>query len=233
MKYSAFIHQRGVGLIELLVALTLSIIIILAMLRAFVVTGKVTATASQGARTDSSLMLGLITTDRILQGIGYNLVDTTQGYGVNFQVFAEDGTALNKGQVGKILVWKITSDKCQALVSKANSLKIFGESEGYDCTSLAQPSETTSSREIIQNNSVGLTNNNNQIGRIDIKVQDAASPCFPFGIADQTVAASTSTEVETTQGGKYQVVLIAHPYAASTESTSEPIQNITCLFNFK
>lgn len=55
--------QRGVTLIEILIALTLSIIIILAMLRAFVTTGKVTAEASLGAQTDSGLMLGLIATD--------------------------------------------------------------------------------------------------------------------------------------------------------------------------
>ena len=59
------------SLIEILIALALSIIIILAMLRAFVTTGKVTAEASLGAKVDGHIMLGLIATDRILQGVGY------------------------------------------------------------------------------------------------------------------------------------------------------------------
>lgn len=56
--HSLKLSQRGFTLIEILIALTLSIIIILAMLRAFVTTGKVTAEASLGAQSDSSMMLG-------------------------------------------------------------------------------------------------------------------------------------------------------------------------------
>ncbi|WP_291334917.1 hypothetical protein [Acinetobacter sp. UBA801] len=224
--YHLKFSQRGISLIEILIALALSIIIILAMLRAFVTTGKVTAEASLGAKVDSHIMLGLIATDRILQGIGYGLINPTSS---DFAVLDSNGTTVSLGAVGKYLVWKISNTHCQALYSHQNGLYLYGKTDvGYACSSLAKPADSTIKELLIQvdhsalNNS-GVGNTNNKIGEIDIKVQSVAPGCSPFGIKGHSGVGL----------GKYQAVLLANTYAASTDSTPRTIQNITCLFNFK
>ena len=116
--------QRGVSLLEILIALALSIIIIiiiiiiLAMLRAFVTTGKVTAESSLGAKVDSSMMLGFIAADRILQGMGFGLTNTNAGYGTNFQVLDQDGTAVNLDSTSKKATGKFWSGNFQIHIAK-------------------------------------------------------------------------------------------------------------------
>jgi len=218
--------QRGVTLIEILIALALSIIIILAMLRAFVTTGKVTTEASLGAKVDSHIMLGLIATDRILQGVGYGLISPTNA---DFSVLDSDGDAVALNTAGKYLVWKISNTHCQALYSHQNGLYLYGKTDvGYSCSSLAKPADTIAKELLIQidhsalSNS-GVGNTNNKIGEIDIKVQSVTGGCSPFGIKGNSGGSL----------GKYQAILLANTYAASTDSTARTIQNVTCLFNFK
>ncbi|NNH00377.1 hypothetical protein [Acinetobacter sp. ANC 5414] len=218
--------QRGISLIEILIALALSIIIILAMLRAFVTTGKVTTEASLGAKVDSHIMLGLIATDRILQGLGYGLTNPTAA---DFAILDENGDAVTLGQAGKFLVWKISTTHCQALQSHTSGLYLYGKTDvGYSCSSLAKPADTIAKEPLIQidhsalSNS-GVGNTNNKIGEIDIKVQSVTGGCSPFGITGDS----------STPLGKYHVTLLANTYAASTDSTARTIQNVTCLFNFK
>ncbi|NNH88239.1 hypothetical protein [Acinetobacter terrae] len=218
--------QRGISLIEILIALALSIIIILAMLRAFVTTGKVTTEASLGAKVDSHIMLGLIATDRILQGLGYGLTNPTAA---DFSVLDEDGDAVVLGQAGKFLVWKISTTHCQALQSHTSGLYLYGKTDvGYSCSSLAKPADTISKELLIQIdhtalNSSGIANTTNKIGGIDIKVEQVTGGCSPFG-----VKGDSSMPL-----GKYQVTLLANTYAASTDSSARTVKNITCLFNFK
>ncbi|WP_326519348.1 prepilin-type N-terminal cleavage/methylation domain-containing protein [Acinetobacter sp. CAAS 2-6] len=217
------LSQRGVSLIEILIALLLSVIVILAMLRAFITTGKVTAESSLGARTDSNIMLGFIAADRILQGVGFLLDDTSAGYGTNFKVFDQDGVAVNLNQDGKYLVWKISSLKCQALQSDANGLLFYGHGHGYDCSSgLAKPANTDVKERLIQINSNAISNisNNNNIGEINLKIKQVN--CTPFGVKNDLGAV-----------GKYQAVLTANIYAGSSNSSATIISNVTCLYNFK
>src|SRR5690606_34324502 len=96
--------QQGFTLVELLIALVLSIIIILAMLRAFAITGIVTAESSVGAQLDGDLMLGLVATDRILQGIGFDVNSP------KIKVFAG-----NESDASEWLMWNISAERCQAL----------------------------------------------------------------------------------------------------------------------
>ena len=224
------LSQRGFSLIEILIALTLSIIIILAMLRAFATTGKVTAEASLGAKVDSQIILGLITVDRLLQGLGYGMTNPTHA---NFKVLNAAGSEVADGQPGKILVWKISATHCRALQSNEKGLYLYGVTDaGYDCsgTGLVKPDEDDddiSKEPLIQINQEALTNSGianatNKIGTINIKAQQVAG-CSPFGVKSDAGALL----------GKYQVVITAHPYAASTDSTARTIENITCLFNFK
>ena len=208
--------QRGISLIEILIALALSIIIILAMLRAFVTTGKVTTEASLGAKVDSHIMLGLIATDRILQGLGYGLTNPTAA---DFAILDENGDAVTLGQAGKFLVWKISTTHCQALQSHTSGLYLYGKTEPAD--TIAKEPLIQIDHSALSNSGVG--NTNNKIGEIDIKVQSVTGGCSPFGITGDS----------STPLGKYQVTLLANTYAASTDSTARTIQNVTCLFNFK
>lgn len=222
--------QRGVSLLEILIAMALSIIIILAMLRAFVTTGKVTAESSLGAKVDSSMMLGFIAADRILQGMGFGLTNTNVGYGTNFQVLDQDGNTVNldstsKKATGKFLVWKFSDTHCQALQSHSNGLYFYGKNTGYSCSGLAKPVDTLAKELLIQIESAlgtsGISNSTNKIGEINIEVQEI-SGCLPFGVKNSS-----------SSGGKYQVVLTAKTYAASSATSAKTISNVTCLFNFK
>lgn len=219
--YSLKFSQRGISLIEILIALALSIIIILAMLRAFVTTGKVTAEASLGAKVDSSIMLGLIATDRILQGIGYGI--NAPALNTTFKVhrFNNDPT-----KDIEYLVWKIPAGTCQSLkVSQNNGLYFYGKNSGYACADLDVKSGGTAEPLIFIDNAIndsGISNNINKIGSIKIEVQTVTG-CSPFGIKNESV----------TSLGKYQVLLTANIYAASTDSTARTIRNVTCLFNIK
>ncbi|NNH77872.1 prepilin-type N-terminal cleavage/methylation domain-containing protein [Acinetobacter sp. ANC 5380] len=228
--------QRGMTLIEILIALALSIIIILAMLRAFVTTGKVTAEASLGAKVDSNIMLGLIATDRILQGVGYSI----NNHVPKAYAFSNDVSNI------EYLVWKISDNKCRALRNyKAtdsnadNGLYIYGtEDTGYSCDdSLNKPDLTTNpaptaERLIRIENTIltsGISDASNKIGAIKIELDtlNDSQRCMPFG-----AKYSLNTGEIAPVGGKYQVAITVNTYAASTD-TPKPIRNVTCLFNFK
>lgn len=222
--------QRGVSLLEILIAMALSIIIILAMLRAFITTGKVTAESSLGAKVDSSMTLGFIAADSILQGMGFGITNTNAGYGTNFQVLDSEGNTVNldstsKKAAGKFLVWKVSDTDCQVLQSHSNGLYFYGKNTGYSCSSLAKPADTLAKELLIQVESTlsssGISNNTNNIGEINIQVQEI-SGCLPFGVKNST-----------SSGGKYQVLLTAKTYAASSATSAKTISNVTCLVNFK
>ncbi|MGX9608313.1 PulJ/GspJ family protein [Acinetobacter sp. T63] len=231
--HSLKLSQRGFTLIEILIALTLSIIIILAMLRAFVTTGKVTAEASLGAQSDSSMMLGLIATDRILQGIGFG---DTSSYGTNLKAYKleENGSdtynvTASSTDNAEYLVWKVATDKCQALRNASNGLLLYGKGTGYDCTNLSKPNVTTDPVErLIQINDAvqniqfeASKAAGNKIGAMTIRV--IQNNCWPFGIVNDADL----------DPGKYQIIITTNTYAASTESAAHRIENTTCLFNFK
>lgn len=225
--------QRGFTLIEILIALTLSIIIILAMLRAFVTTGKVTAEASLGAQSDSSMMLGLIATDRILQGIGFG---DTSSYDTNLKAykFAENGSdtynlTASSTDNAEYLVWKVAANKCQALRNASNGLLLYGKGTGYDCTNLSKPDvENDTVDRLIQINDAvqniqfeAAKTSDKKIGAMTIKV--IQKDCWPFGIVNDADL----------DPGKYQIIITTNTYAASTETAPQKIENTTCLFNFK
>lgn len=231
--HSLKLSQRGFTLIEILIALTLSIIIILAMLRAFVTTGKVTAEASLGAQSDSSMMLGLIATDRILQGIGFG---DTSSYGTNLKAYKleENGSdtynvTASSTDNAEYLVWKVATNKCQALRNASNGLLLYGKGTGYDCTNLSKPNVTTDPVErLIQINDAvqniqfeASKAAGNKIGAMTIKV--IQKDCWPFGIVNDADL----------DPGKYQIIITTNTYAASTETATQKIENTTCLFNFK
>ena len=177
-------------LIEILIALTLSIIIILAMLRAFVTTGKVTAEASLGAQSDSGMMLGLIATDRILQGIGFG---DSSSYDTNLKAYKFEDNGSDTYNVtasstdnAEYLVWMVGANKCQALRNASNGLLLYGKGMGYDCTNLSKPNVTTDPVErLIQINDAvqniqfeASKATENKIGAMSIKV--IQKNCFTF-----------------------------------------------------
>ncbi|WP_168400343.1 PulJ/GspJ family protein [Acinetobacter indicus] len=234
--HSLKLSQRGFTLIEILIALTLSIIIILAMLRAFVTTGKVTAEASLGAQSDSSMMLGLIATDRILQGIGFG---DTPNYGTSFKAYKFIGAdssdtynvTTNSSDNAEYLVWAVGANKCQALRNASNGLLLYGKGAGYSCTDLSKPDlddDSVSVERLIQINDAvqniqfeASKAAGNKIGAMTIKV--IQNNCWPFGIVNDADL----------DPGKYQIIITTNTYAASTETATQKIENTTCLFNFK
>ena len=212
--------QKGVSLIELLIAMTLAIIIVLAMSRVFITTGKLTAESSLGAGTDSTLMLGLISIDKIMQSIGYDSA-TPLAYGTNFAVLATDGTLVAKGTAGPIFVWK-TGSNCQALANETNGLNLYAS---YSCSGTTIPSTGASKTLLmpIKSANTAIKNSTNRIGEFEFKVSDATN-CTPFGIINSNPAVSGLV-------GKFTVEATAYSYAASSDSVARPIRNTTCLLN--
>ncbi|NWK60891.1 prepilin-type N-terminal cleavage/methylation domain-containing protein [Acinetobacter sp. SwsAc2] len=214
------LSQKGVTLIELLIAMTLAIIIILAMSRVFITIGKMTAESSLGAGTDSSLMLGLISIDKIMQSIGYDAA-TPLVYGTNFAVRAANGTLITKGTAGPIFVWK-SGAICQALANETDGLNLYSS---YSCSEAIVPSTGATKTLLMPIKSANTTikNSNNRIGEFEFKVSDATN-CTPFGIINSNPAVSGLV-------GKFTIEVTAYSYAASSDSVARQIRNTTCLLN--
>lgn len=213
--------QKGVSLIELLIAMTLSIIIVLAMTRVFITTGKMTAESSLGAGTDSTLMLVLISIDKIMQSIGFGAT-TPLAYKSNFVVLNADGSQVEKNveNGGPIFVWK-TGSTCQALANETDGLNFY---TGYSCTTgLPQPSGVKTLLMPIKTKDTSIKNSTNLVGEFDFKVQDATN-CTPFGIINSNPAVSGLV-------GKYTVEVTAYSYTTSNDGAKSPIHNTTCLLN--
>lgn len=212
--------QKGVSLIELLIAMTLAIIIVLAMSRVFITTGKLTAESSLGAGTDSMLMLGLISIDKMMQSIGYDSA-TPLVYGTNFAVRAADGTLIAKGTAGPIFVWK-SGTTCQAFANETDGLNIYSS---YSCTGPTIPSTGATKTLLmpIKSTNTSIKNSTNRIGEFEFKVNDATN-CTPFGIINSNPAVSGLV-------GKYTIEMTAYSYAASSDTVARPIRNTTCLLN--
>jgi|SRR5690606_10709746 prepilin-type N-terminal cleavage/methylation domain-containing protein len=221
--------QQGFTLVELLIALALSIVIILAMLRAFAITGKVTAESSVGAQLDGGLMLGLVATDRILQGIGFD-VDSPK-----IQFFAG-----NEADASDWLIWNISAERCQALYNfkdktkaKDDGLYLIGAETGFECEpeSLARPTDVEGLSEVqsliminraLEN--AEIANTINKIGDLSLSLRalSASQKCLPFGV-----------QYDVSQpGGKYEVVITANAYAGSV-AEPKPLKNVTCLYNLR
>ena len=227
--------QQGMSLIEIMVALTLSLVIILAILRAYVSLGYVSAETTRGASIDANIMKGLIVADRILQGVGYNMTVPTDSYGSTndklIQAYA-GATAITVSDIdtteADALVWKLSSGNCQALKSTGKSLIYYlgTGSAGYSCTTLALPSTTTPppSQTLISTAPDMPSTVHSDVGKISLKVTKLTGShiCTPFGVTNTTATAT---------GGKYYVEVKANIYATSTSSTLSALSNSTCLFN--
>ena len=224
--------QQGMSLIEIMVALTISLVIILAILRAYVSLGYVSAETTRGASIDANMMKGLIVADRILQGVGYNTVAPTDSYGSAsdklIQAYDTAGTATALNTDAAAIVWKLSSGNCQALKSAGKSLIYYlgTDGAGYSCTTLALPTSptTTPSQTLISTAPDMPSTVNSGVGNISLKVTKLTGSkiCTPFGVMNTTATAS---------GGKYYVEVKANIYATSTSSTLPTLSNSTCLFN--
>lgn len=212
--------QKGVSLIELLIAMTLAIIIVLAMSRVFITVGKLTAESSLGAGTDSTLMLGLLSIDRMMQSIGYDST-TPLVYGTNFAVRAANGTLITKGTSGPIFVWK-SSTNCQALANETDGLNFYSS---YSCSGPTVPSTGAPKTLLmpIKSTNTSIKNSTNRVGEFEFKVSDVTN-CTPFGIINSNPAVNGLV-------GKYTVEVTAYSYAASNDTVARPTHNTTCLLN--
>ena len=170
--------QQGMSLIEIMVALTISLVIILAILRAYVSLGYVSAETTRGASIDANIMKGLIVADRILQGVGYNMTAPTDSYGNSsdklIQAYDTAGTATALNTDAAAIVWKLSSGNCQALKSEGKSLIYYlgTGGAGYSCTTLALPSTTTPppSQTLISTAATMPSTVHSDVGKISLKV---------------------------------------------------------------
>lgn len=221
-------QQRGMSLIEIMIALAISLIVILAILRAYVSVGHVSAETMRGAAIDANIMKGLLIADRILQGAGYNTTaaaSPSYGNASGKLIQAYSGTtAVTVNIAADTIVWKLSSGYCQALKSTNKSLVYYGGA-GYSCTGPALPATSLQpSQTLISTSPPMATNVSTTVGDISLKVIELASGvvCTPFGVKSPSAMPS---------GGKYYVQIDAKIYATSTSSTASTISNSTCLFN--
>jgi prepilin-type N-terminal cleavage/methylation domain-containing protein len=227
MKNKLF-SQKGLSLVEVLVVLLLFTVISLAILRAYISVAHVAGDSASGAKTDSSVMFGLATADKILQGAGYGAnSDTTSSYGTTLRAYDSNGTAVTTGTAAASLVWKSDTSTCQALIisNRDNPLSssstthtgsgLFYYGAGYSCSSLALPSSTST-----ETPTVIIPVSDTNVAMASLKVITSSS-CNPYSVTNTL-----------TNGGAYAVVLTANVYAGSG-TTQNQVNNQTCLFNFR
>ncbi|MHA3059775.1 prepilin-type N-terminal cleavage/methylation domain-containing protein [Acinetobacter sp. ANC 4636] len=229
MKNKMF-SQKGFSLIEVLIVLLIFTVIALAILRAYVSVVHVAGNSSAGAKSDSSVMFGLATADKILQGIGYGANSSvTSSYGTTLTAYDSSGTQVAVGTAGSSLVWKSDTSTCQALIisNKDNPLStsstatthtgsgLFYYGAGYSCSSLALPASTSTETPTIL---VPVSDTN--LAMASLKVITTTN-CNPYSVSNSL-----------NNGGAYAVILTANVYAGSG-TTQNQVNNQTCLFNFR
>ncbi|MHA3051698.1 prepilin-type N-terminal cleavage/methylation domain-containing protein [Acinetobacter sp. ANC 4640] len=234
--------QKGFSLIEVLVVLLIFTVIALAILRAYVSVVHVAGDSSTGAKSDSGVMFGLATADRILQGAGYNVekpsgVSTSYGTVLRAYKYSTSSTAplkrdpVNTGVSGDSLAWQSGTTTCQALIISKQDDPLTSSSKphtynglfyytDYDCsTGLALPTSGTSTV-IIAPNDIKPAMESLQV--------ITATNCNPYNVTNSL-----------SNGGAYAVILTANVYAGtttgttSTASNQNTVNNQTCLFNFR
>lgn len=223
--------QKGFSLIEVLIVLLIFTVIALAILRAYVSVVHVAGNSSAGAKSDSSVMFGLATADRILQGAGYGANSSvTSSYGTTLAAYNSSGTQVSVGTAGSSLVWKSDTSTCQALIisNKDNPLStsssatthtgsgLFYYGAGYSCSSLALPTSSTTT----ETPTILVPVSDTNLAMASLKVTTTTN-CNPYNVTNSL-----------TNGGAYAVVLTANVYAGSG-TTQNTVNNQTCLFNFR
>jgi len=226
-----FTSQKGFSLIEILIALLISTVIALAILRAYVTTIHTVGNSANGAKSDGNVIFGFATAERILQGAGFGVASPSTGssYGQTLQAY-KDGAAVELNAVADSLVWRSGAGLCQALIisNRDNPLNVnsathtgsglyyYGGTSAYSCSNLSLPSST--STEVPQ---VLVPFNDINTSLVSLRVNGTAS-CTPYGISNTVNNGS----------GAYSVLLTANVYAGSGQ-TQNTVTNRTCLFNFK
>lgn len=247
MKNKIF-SQKGFSLVEVLIVLLIFTVVALAILRAYVSVVHVAGDSSAGAKSDSGVMFGLATADKILQGSGFGAnSDTTSSYGKTLAIYNDAGnmvstTGVSVGKAsdpnrsGGSLVWKSDTSTCQALTLSNKDNPIDTSSNvtthtynglfyyaDYSCTSgLALPTAST-----VGTTTIIIAPNDIKPTIESLKVITATN-CNPYNITNTL-----------TNGGAYAVILTANVYAGtttgttSTAPTQNTVNNQTCLFNFR
>lgn len=211
--------ESGFTLIELMISLVLSLISVVALMAVYKTTAKSAAEASFAANIDGQIALGLLASDRILQGAGYDVASGTGSYGNFIQVYNNTTSATlgGSGAFGTAVVWKYSATNCQALVG-GTSLKYFG-GLGYACTGLELPLNTVSYQILINLPSVTIPNSVTP-GLTSINIKSTPN-CQPFGINS------------TVSGGAYTATITANVYVGSSSTLANTVTSSTCLFNFR
>lgn len=227
--------QKGFSLVEVLIVLLIFTVIALAILRAYVSVVHVAGDSSAGAKSDSSVMFGLATADRILQGAGYGVekpstVSTSYGTMLRAYKYSSSSTAslkrdpVNTGVSGDSLAWQSGTGTCQALIISNQDDPLTSSSTthtgsglfyytNYTCSSgLALPSAG--------NPTIIIAPSDTNPAMASLTVTTTTN-CNPYNVTNSL-----------TNGGTYAVVLTANVYAGSG-TTQNTVNNQTCLFNFR
>lgn len=201
MKMHKCNRQRGVNLIELMVGMTISLIVVLAMLAIFKVTVFATANAGKAAAKDRERLSGFFTAQKLLTGAGY---------GIDAPAFGKDlvlltGATLTSGQLSgssailgasniNAIVWGANVDgtqyKCQGLYAPSTGgLVRLSETACVDATKYSQL--TWGSIKLIEDTrAVTIT-----AGRV--------TECQSFGIAGSgwlSINLATTNSIDSTSG---------------------------------
>ncbi|PVZ88561.1 hypothetical protein C9426_06980 [Serratia sp. S1B] len=234
MKNKMF-SQKGFSLIEVLIVLLIFTVIALAILRAYVSVVHVAGDSSAGAKSDSGVMFGLATADKILQGAGYNVEKpstVSTSYGTMLSAYKYNNTSstkqtVNTGASGDSLAWQSGTGTCQALIISNQDDPLTSSSTthtynglfyytDYNCSSgLALPTSGTST--------IIIAPNDTKPAMESLKVITTTN-CNPYSVSNSL-----------NNGGAYAVILTADVYAGTTATASTPntVNNQTCLFNFR
>jgi prepilin-type N-terminal cleavage/methylation domain-containing protein len=210
-------RQCGFTLIELMVGLTISLVIVLAMLALFKTTAFASATAGRDASTDRQRLSGLYAAQKLLVGAGYGI--DVPAVGTDLIVLAGATLDTDKKLTGtpaplgsaniNAVIWgaklNLTNYRCQGLYAPANGgLVRLAET---DCVNAAAFSSITWSP-------TPLIDDSRADHKVQIVAANATVGCQSFGI---------------TGSGKVAITLDT---ANSIEGTNKSVATTACLLNF-
>lgn len=203
MNTFGVLRERGVTLIELMVGLTVSLIIVLAMLAVFKTTAFASANAGRSASTDKQRLSGLYAAQKLLVGAGYGIDTPAAGTDLvllSGAALSNDnkeltGTSAALGGAGiNAIVWGAKADlanyKCQGLYAPATGGLV--RLTEVACTNAAAYASLTWTP-------VQLVDDSRSEHKVQIAAAIATSGCQSFGIAGSggvTVTLQTTNSID-------------------------------------
>lgn len=178
-------HARGATLVSLMVGLTLSMLVVSAMMLVLRNVAHTTGEARRDAQVDDNLVAGLLSAGLTLHEAGFNIADARLGNALIVVSSAElkgqklIGT-LDTGYTGNLLVWKQNlagTEQCSGLLAQTDGslLQLIAQ----DCAAIGEWESLNWSTRVI----VRATDPEQKTSPFALAINVTEGLCAPFGIS--------------------------------------------------